>query len=109
MLDYSPLLGINIMHVISRKKLKDFWKKRPDTKGPLEAWYAEAKSANWSKPLDIKVYYASASILKNNRVVFNIAGNRYRLVVQINYQSEVVYIKFIGTHAEYDAINAEEI
>ena len=97
------------MHIISKKKLREFWDKRPDAEGPLKAWYAEARCSNWPKPLDIKAHYASASILRNNRVVFNIAGNKYRLVVAINYRYQVVYVRFIGTHAEYDAINAETI
>jgi len=77
--------------------------------GPLTAWYAEALKVQWSTPQDIKTHYKTASFLADNRVVFNIGGNKYRLIVKINYVYGMVYIRFIGTHAEYDKINAEEI
>ena len=99
------------MHVIKRRTLIEFYK-RPgcrDSEGPLKAWFQEAKSADWKSPADIKKQYASASILKNNRVVFNIGGNKYRLVVKINYVTKTVFIRFIGTHKEYDKIDAEVI
>lgn len=72
-------------------------------------WYQEARRATWTSWTEIKPHYANASILKQNRVVFNIGGNKYRLVVKINYPAQVVYIRFIGTHEEYNTINAEEI
>ena len=99
------------MHVISRKKLVEFYKHsgHQGAKGPLEAWYYETKHAQWASPADVKNHYRSASILKNNRVVFNIAGNKYRLVVRINYNSKTVFVHFIGTHQEYDKIDAEVI
>ncbi len=97
------------MQVYSERKLRDFWKNRPDAEGPLEAWYREVRNADWKKPSDIKAMYGSASILKGGRVVFNIGGNKYRLVVQINYAYQVVYILFIGTHKQYDTIDAEEV
>ena len=99
------------MHIIKRKTLVDFYEQpnRQDAKGPLEAWYYEAMHANWTSPADVKDQYRSASILKNNRVVFNIAGNKYRLVVRINYDSGTVFVRFIGTHKEYDKIDAEVI
>lgn len=97
------------MRVIAIKKLKDFWQKNKKTEQSLRAWYVEAKKANWSKPSEIKEQYKSASILKDSRVVFNIKGNDYRLVVKINYRFKMVYIRFIGTHSEYDNINAEEV
>jgi mRNA interferase HigB len=99
------------MHIIKRKTLIEFYEQpnRRDAKQPLEAWYNEAKNANWESPADIKTHYRSASILKNNRVVFNIAGNKYRLIVRINYHSKTVFIRFIGTHPEYDKIDAEGI
>ena len=99
------------MHVISRKKLVEFYKHsgHHGAKGPLEVWYYEAKHAQWASPADVKTHYRSASILKNNRVVFNIAGNKYRLVVRINYNSKTVFVHFIGTHQEYDKIDAEVI
>lgn len=99
------------MHVIKRKTLVEFFQQPgcQDAKGPLEAWYYEAKHAQWACPADIKAQYGSASILKDNRVVFNIAGNKYRLVVRINYDSKTVFVRFIGTHREYDKIDAEGI
>jgi mRNA interferase HigB len=99
------------MHVISRKKLVKFYEQagHQDAKGPLEAWYYEAKHAQWSSPADVKDHYRSASILKDNRVVFNIAGNKYRLIARINYDSKSVFVRFIGTHKAYDQIDAETI
>lgn len=97
------------VRVIAIKILRDFWRKNKKTEQPLKAWYAEAKKANWSKPVDIKAQYRSASILKDHRVVFNIKGNDYRLVVRINYKYKIVYIRFIGTHSDYNNINVEEI
>lgn len=99
------------MHVISRRTLIEYYSQpnQKAAKGPLEAWYYEAIHAQWGDPADIKANYGSASILKHNRVVFNIGGNKYRLVVRINYSSKTVFIRFIGTHKEYDKINAEEI
>lgn len=99
------------MHIIKRKTLVEFFQRpgRQNAKGSLEAWYDEAKHAQWASPADIKAQYGSASILKDNRVVFNIAGNKYRLVVRINYDSKTVFVRFIGTHEEYDKIDAEVI
>ncbi len=97
------------MRVISRKTLKEFYSVYQDAKSPLETWYHEAKRAKWNDWTEIKTKYASASILKNKRIIFNIGGNKYRLVVEINYPAQVVYIRFVGTHKEYDKINVEEI
>lgn len=100
------------MRVIAKKTLREFWVSKPeyqDAQGPLEPWYCEAKNANWKTPQDIKAQYRLASILKNNRVVFNIAGNKYQLVVSIDYERSACFIKFIGTHADYDNIDAETI
>lgn len=100
------------MRVIAKKTLHDFWNRGAefaDAKGPIEAWYAEVVAANWRNPADIKRQYRNASILKNNRVVFNIGGNKYRLVVAIHYKADpgIIFVRFIGTHAEYDEIDAE--
>ena len=99
------------MHIISRKKLIDFYTQagRYDAKGALEAWYYEARHAQWKSPAEIKCFYRSVSILRGNRVVFNIAGNKYRLIVKINYHSKTVFVRFVGTHEEYDKIDAEVI
>lgn len=97
------------MNVISKRTLIEFYQKHPQAKAPIEAWHGEARKAQWRTTEDIKKDYNSASFLKDNRVVFNIKGNDYRLVVHIDYKRHIVRIKFIGTHAEYDKINAEEI
>jgi mRNA interferase HigB len=97
------------MRIISVKTLKDYWQKEPSAKGELQAWHAEVKHAEWKTPTDVKAKYRNASILKAGRVVFNICGNKYRLVVRINYKFAIVYIRFIGTHKEYNKINVESI
>lgn len=97
------------MRVIAVKTLRDFWAAHPDSEQPLLAWFDEASKAAWKQPVDIKAQYASASILKNRRVVFNIKGNDYRLVVAVAYKLGVVYVKFIGTHKQYDVIDAETV
>jgi mRNA interferase HigB len=98
-----------LMRIISRKKLREFWKQHPDTKPVLEAWYTDVKHAVWKTPADIKDSYRNASFVANNRVVFNIRGNRYRLVVAVQYEYGLVYIRFVGSHQEYDQIDATTI
>jgi mRNA interferase HigB len=95
--------------VIAKKALRDFWNKYPDCEQQLKAWYEEADSSNWSGPQDIKKDFRTARLLANNRVVFNIKGNHYRLIVKINYSYKIVWIRFIGTHAQYDRIDARNI
>ncbi len=97
------------MRVISRKMLRDFLLTHPDCEQQLKSWFQEAENAEWKQASDIKREYRTASILPDNRVVFNIKGNHYRLIVKINYAYGVVWIRFIGTHTEYDGINATEI
>ena len=97
------------MRVISVSKLRGCWQDHRDVEDALKSWHAEAKSAEWNTPDDIKQRYPSADILPGNRVVFNIKGNHYRLVVKIHYNTGIVYIRFVGTHAEYDKIDAEII
>jgi len=97
------------MRVIARRPLCEFWARHPDAEGPLQAWYAEAKHATWQTPQDIKDRYGSASFPGNDRVVFNICGNKYRLVALVRYEFAVVYIRFIDTHEKYDKIDAKEI
>ena len=99
------------MHVIARPQLIKFYQREgcQDAKGPIDAWWHEAKKANWQSWPEIKAQYGSTSILKNNRIVFNLGGNKYRLVVKINFPTQTVFIRFVGTHKEYDKINAEEI
>jgi mRNA interferase HigB len=99
------------MRFIAKRSLQKFWE-RPgcaDARGPLHSWYVEAVKATWRTPQDIKDQYASASICGNNRVVFNVGGNKYRLVVEIQYQAGIVWVKFVGTHAQYDRIDVETV
>jgi mRNA interferase HigB len=97
------------MKIVSVKILKEFWENHSETEQHLKAWIDEAKHANWQQPADIKAKYRNASVLKNRCVVFNIKGNEYRLIVAIAYRFSAVYIKFIGTHKQYDVINAETV
>jgi mRNA interferase HigB len=97
------------MRIISRRTLREFWEKRPDARQSLQAWYADVKHADWKSPADIKNVYRNASFLANNRVVFNIKGNRYRVVVAVQYKYRLVYLRFVGTHQEYDRIDAATI
>jgi mRNA interferase HigB len=98
--------------VLSLSRLRAFWEGDPgvaDSKGPLQTWYRYALRADWASPADVKAEFGHASILKDGRVVFNISGNKYRLVVWINYARRIVYIRFVGTHAQYDAIDAQTV
>lgn len=97
------------MRIIAKRALRDFWEQHADVEQALKAWYQDAKQADWNSPQDIRQTYATASILPNNRVVFNIRGNTYRLIVAVNYDFGIVYIRFIGTHSAYDAIDATSI
>lgn len=97
------------VHVISTKTLVDYYKEHAGARSSLEAWVYEAQNAHWKSPKDIKVKYPSASFLSDNRVVFNIQGNHFRLMVRVNYNSETLFVKFIGTHAEYDKKKMEDI
>lgn len=93
--------------IIAKSTLREFWEKHNDAEQYLKTWYENAKKSNWKSPTDVKNTYANASILKNGRVVFNIKGNSYRLIVQFNFERQWAFIRFIGTHQEYDKINAE--
>ena len=97
------------MRVIARRTLREFWTVHDDCEEQLKAWFKEAQSADWSTPNEIKSDYPSTSILQGNRVVFNIKGNHYRLIVKINYGYQVLHIRFIGTHADYNKIDATKI
>lgn len=99
------------MRVIAKSTLVKFWSQPEyaDSKGALQSWIDEAVKANWKIPHDIKEQYRGASICSNNRVVFNIAGNKYRLVVEMQYRAGIVWVKFIGTHVQYDKINVETV
>lgn len=95
--------------IIARRTIREFWEKHPESKDYLETWYETAKGAEWNSPGEIKEFYATISILKNSRVVFNIKGNDFRLVAKINYERQWLFIRFIGTHREYDQIDADNI
>lgn len=97
------------MRIIALKTLRAFWEKHSAARQALQAWYHDAKHATWKTPADIKAVYRNASVVENNRVVFNIKGNQYRLVVAIQYQFGIVYIRFVGTHQEYDKIDVTTV
>ena len=97
------------MRVIARRSLREFWQRHPDAEQALKAWFAEAQSATWRKSSEVKAKFGHASIVSSDRVVFDICGNKYRLVASINYAVGVVFIKFIGTHDEYNKIDARTV
>jgi mRNA interferase HigB len=97
------------MRVIALKTLRDFWVQHTTAEQPLKSWYKFVSKADWSSPDDVKRDYSNASILEGNRVCFNIGGNKFRLIVKINYPYRIVYIRFTGTHKEYDKIDANMI
>jgi len=99
------------MRIVAKSTLKKFWEQPEcsDARGPLESWYEEALQSVWTSPQAVKAQYGNASICGNNRVVFNIGGNKYRLVVEMQYRAGIVWVKFIGTHAQYDKINVETV
>lgn len=101
------------MHIISRKRLREFWELHPDAEQPLRAWHSEVERSLWKTPIDITNLYSTASILKSGRVVFDIKGGNYRIVVAVRYVTETsqgtVFIRFVGTHSEYDRIDPETI
>ena len=94
------------MRIIAKRALRDFWSREPRAEQPLKTWYAIARKADWASPADVKSAYGNASIVGNDRVVFSIGGNRYRLIVRFNYARRIGYVRFLGTHSEYDAIDA---
>ena len=97
------------MRIISKRPLREFWKRHADAEESLLAWYREVEKEDWDTPVKVKARYPNASILDDNRVVFNIRGNTYRLVVKINYPGRIVYVRFVGTHADYDRVNVREV
>lgn len=95
--------------IIAKRTLREFWEKHADSEQYIKTWYESAKNSNWTSPHEIKKTYINASILKDSRVVFNIKGNAYRLIVKFNFERQWAFIRFVGTHAEYDKIDAETI
>ena len=97
------------MRIIARGTLREFWKVNPEAEQALKSWFQEAKRAEWKNPAQVKEQYRNASVLGNGRIVFNICGNKYRLVVDINHNTGIVYVRFVGTHVEYDLIDARTV
>jgi len=97
------------MRIIAKRTLRAFWERHPEAEQPLKAWHQRVSKVDWGAPADIKAVYRSADFLKGNRVCFSIGGNKYRLIAQINYPKRLVFIRFVGTHAEYDRIDANSV
>jgi len=97
------------MRIIAKRTLRQYWEKERRAEQPLKSWHAIAARADWSSPADVKAVYASASIVGGDRVVFDIGGNRYRLVVRFDYARRIGFVRFVGTHAEYDRIDASRV
>jgi mRNA interferase HigB len=99
------------MRIIAKRTLREFWEQpgRQEAEQPLKAWYTEVRKAAWRTPADVKAHYGSASLLPNGRMVFNIGGNKYRLIVMIRYDKQTVFVRFVGTHEDYDRIDAEMV
>ena len=97
------------MRVIAKKILREFWEKHPDCEQQLKSWFQEAEKAEWKTSSQLQNEYPSSRVIENNRVIFNIKGNHYRLIIKVNYKYGMIWIRFIGTHAEYDKINPKTI
>jgi mRNA interferase HigB len=97
------------MRIISRKALRVFWEKHPEARQSLQAWYADVKHATWKSASDIKKAYRTASFVANNRVIFNLKGNQYRVIVAVQYKFRIVFIRFVGTHQEYNQVDATTV
>ena len=97
------------MRIIALSRLREFWRRHPAAEKPIRNWYAEASRADWKSPAQIKTAHGSASFIAGNRVVFNIKGNAYRLVLAVHYDRGLMFVRFVGTHADYDRIDAETI
>lgn len=97
------------MRIVAVSYLRAFWAAHPEAEQPLKSWVDEVKKAAWGQPADIKAQHRNVSILKNRRVVFNIKGNNYRLVAAVAYQYQAVYVKFVGTHTQYDQVDAQTV
>ena len=97
------------MRIIAKRTLRTYWEREPRAEQPLRSWFALAAKSEWSSPADVKAIYRNASIVGGDRIVFNIGGNRYRLIVRFDYARRIGFIRFIGTHAEYDRIDATKI
>ena len=97
------------MHIIARKTLREFWERHPDSEDSLRSWHSQVEKETWETPQQVMESFPNARMLGRNRAIFNIKGNHYRLIVHIDYLMKKVYVRFIGTHAEYDLVNAREV
>jgi mRNA interferase HigB len=97
------------MRVITKRVLRQFWGRFPDAEHALKTWFSETEGAQWRSPIDLKGKYGNASIVRGNRVVFNICGNKFRLVAHIHYNTGFIYVRFLGTHAEYNQIDVTTV
>ena len=95
--------------IFAKSTLREFWEKHPDSEQYLKTWYDTAMNANWKTPNDVKQSYANASILKDSRIIFNIKGNSYRLVIKFNFEHQLAFVRFLGSHSDYDKIDANNI
>lgn len=110
MLPYREHGTLRLLRIFSRNTLVEFWKRHPDAEAPLRLWFAMVEKAAWSNPAEVRALFGSADFLANGRAVFDIKGNTYRLVAQIKYAPVfLVFVRFVGTHAEYDRIDANEV
>ena len=111
---YNPLqfpgkVWLEFMRIHTKRTLRKFWERHRDAEPALDEWYRTVRRLSWNTPADLLAHYPDARILSNNRAIFRIRGNRYRLVVEIDYANGIVYIRFVGTHARYNRINALEV
>jgi mRNA interferase HigB len=97
------------MRIVTKRTLRVYWERQPRAEQPLKAWHAVARKADWSSAADVKAMYGNASIIAGDRMVFNIGGNRYRLIVRFDYPRRIGFVRFVGTHAEYDRIDASQV
>ena len=97
------------MRIIAKKTLREFWERHADAQQSLQSWYADVQQADWKSTAEVKSMYRNVSFVANNRAVFNIKGNKYRVIVAIHYEYRIVYIRFVGTHAEYDTVDAATV
>jgi len=97
------------VRILSRRTLRKFWNKHSDSKDQLQTWYRDTEKSTWKNINELKIEYPNASILKDNKIVFNIKGNKYRLIVKMNFEYQISWVRFLGTHAEYDKIKANEL
>ena len=97
------------MRIVAKRTLRLYWEQEHEAEQPLRSWFAIASKAGWSSPRDVKATYGNASVVGGNRVVFNIGGNRYRLIVRFDYPRRIGFVRFIGTHAQYDQVDASNV